>query len=367
MSVSSILCESYLPLLFTVLNQEQSPVIRTTIMIALGDLAFRFPNSLEPWTAHMYSKLTDSDINVRHNTLMVLTHLALNDMIKIKGQVSHIVCCLTDSNEAIRDLAALFFIKLSERSNNPVYNLLGDIIASLSRDRESNIEAEANINKDTVVVAALEDNITQTRTLNAAEFQTTMHFLLSFVKKDKQADGLLQRLLIRIGMAQSNCQRRYLAFCISELQITDKGVKSMIENIKHIKDALYDSEVFELFKLTIAKVKKTSKGATGADARSAVDEFENLMEVIRSCASGEDVEAVLNVASTGSEPKENNEGSTFIEKPKKKQVVKKTTRRKATKAKTYDEDDDEEEDDEIDEKLPTTTSSRRRKPLEEVN
>ena len=367
MSVSSILCESYLPLLFTVFNQEQSPVIRTTIMIALGDLAFRFPNSLEPWTAHMYSKLTDSDVNVRHNTLMVLTHLALNDMIKIKGQVSHIVCCLTDSNEAIRDLAALFFIKLSERSNNPVYNLLGDIIASLSRDRESNIEAEANINKDTVVVAALEDNITQTRTLTAAEFQTTMHFLLSFVKKDKQADGLLQRLLIRIGMAQSNCQRRYLAFCISELQITDKGVKSMIENIKHIKDALYDSEVFELFKLTIAKVKKTSKGATGADARSAVDEFENLMEVIRSCASGEDVEAVLNVASTGSEPKENNEGSTFIEKPKKKQVVKKTTRRKATKAKTYDEDDDEEEDDEIDEKLPTTTSSRRRKPLEEVN
>lgn len=299
---------------------------------------------------------------------MVLTHLALNDMIKIKGQVSHIVCCLTDSNEAIRDLAALFFIKLSERSNNPVYNLLGDIIASLSRDRESSIEA--NVNKDTVAVAALEENITQTRTLTATEFQTTMHFLLSFVKKDKQADGLLQRLLIRIGMAQSNCQRRYLAFCISELQITEKGVKSMIESIKYIKDALYDSDVFELFKLTIAKVKKSSKGATGADARSAVDEFENLMEVIRSCASGEDVEAVLNVASTGSEPKENTEGSTFVEKPKKKQVdkVKKFTRRKATKAKTYDEDDDnEDDDDEIEEKLPTATSSRRRKPLEEVN
>lgn len=257
MSVSSILCESYLPLLFTVLNQEQSPAIRTTIMIALGDLAFRFPNSLEPWTAHMYAKLTDSDVNVRHNTLMVLTHLALNDMIKIKGQVSHIVCCLTDSNEAIRDLAALFFIKLSERSNNPVYNLLGDIIASLSRDRE--VVTDASKATETVAVAAVGDAITQTRVLTAAEFQTTMHFLLSFVKKDKQADGLLQRLLIRIGMAQSNCQRRYLAYCISELQITEKGVKSMIENIKHIKDALYDSEVFELFKLTIAKVKKVQK------------------------------------------------------------------------------------------------------------
>lgn len=367
MSVSSILCENYLPLLFTVLNQEQSPSIRTTIMIALGDLAFRFPNSLEPWTAHMYAKLTDSDVNVRHNTLMVLTHLALNDMIKIKGQVSHIVCCLTDSNEAIKDLAALFFIKLSERSNNPVYNLLGDIIASLSRDRE--LSNDANAQKDAVVVAALDDSITQTRTLTAAEFKTTMHFLLSFVKKDKQADGLLQRLLIRIGMAQSNCQRRYLAYCISELQITEKGVKSMIENVKHIKDALYDSEVFELFKLTIAKVKKGSKGATGADARGAVDEFEHLMEVIRTCASGEDVEAVLNVVGEGSEGNENKNEDvepTFITKAKKTVEKKKVVRKKATKAK-HDEDEDEDMDDDVEEKIPTTTSSRRRKALGEVN
>jgi hypothetical protein len=197
-----------------------------------------------------------------------------------------------------------------------------------------------------------------------------MHFLLSFVKKDKQADGLLQRLLIRIGMAQSNCQRRYLAYCISELQITEKGVKSMIENIKHIKDALYDGEVFELFKITIAKVKKSSKGSAGADTRSAVDEFEHLMEVIRTCASGEDVEAVLNVAASTSEGNENNdEAATFIlDQPKAKKTVEKTkksTRRKATKAKSYDDDDEEIDfDDEVEEKI---TTSRRRKPLEEVN
>lgn len=42
MSVSSILCEQYLPLLFTVLEKEVSEACRTTIMIALGDLAFRY-------------------------------------------------------------------------------------------------------------------------------------------------------------------------------------------------------------------------------------------------------------------------------------------------------------------------------------
>jgi len=31
--------------------------IRANIAIALGDLAFRFPNLLEPWTPHIYQSL----------------------------------------------------------------------------------------------------------------------------------------------------------------------------------------------------------------------------------------------------------------------------------------------------------------------
>jgi condensin complex subunit 1 len=62
MSISSVTCESCLPLLFTTLEREGgadgsgSVTVRNTIMIALGDLAFRFPNSIEPWTDRMYSK-----------------------------------------------------------------------------------------------------------------------------------------------------------------------------------------------------------------------------------------------------------------------------------------------------------------------
>ena len=36
----------------------------------------------------MYARLSDRDSGVRYNTLMVLTHLILNDMVKVKGQVS---------------------------------------------------------------------------------------------------------------------------------------------------------------------------------------------------------------------------------------------------------------------------------------
>jgi len=38
------------------------PAVRSNLVIAIGDLAFRFPNLLEPWTPHMYRSLADSDI-----------------------------------------------------------------------------------------------------------------------------------------------------------------------------------------------------------------------------------------------------------------------------------------------------------------
>ena len=56
MTVSSAACGQSLPLLFTVLEREQSVPVRTTIVIALGDLAFRFPNAIEPWTDRLYAK-----------------------------------------------------------------------------------------------------------------------------------------------------------------------------------------------------------------------------------------------------------------------------------------------------------------------
>lgn len=57
--------------------------MRSNCIISLGDLAFRFPNVLEPWTEHMYSRLNDKDQKVRKNAVLVLTHLILNDMVKV--------------------------------------------------------------------------------------------------------------------------------------------------------------------------------------------------------------------------------------------------------------------------------------------
>ena len=44
--------------------------MRSNLVIAIGDLAFRFPNLLEPWTPHMYRSLADSNSGEAHSVFV---------------------------------------------------------------------------------------------------------------------------------------------------------------------------------------------------------------------------------------------------------------------------------------------------------
>ena len=57
---SSEFCEEHLQLLFTILEKSPHAAIRANTIIALGDLNFRFPNLLEPWTPNLYGRLDAS-------------------------------------------------------------------------------------------------------------------------------------------------------------------------------------------------------------------------------------------------------------------------------------------------------------------
>lgn len=53
------------------------PAVRSNLVIAIGDLAFRFPNMLEPWTAKMYEPLSDPDDGKRR--MLFADSLCLQD------------------------------------------------------------------------------------------------------------------------------------------------------------------------------------------------------------------------------------------------------------------------------------------------
>eukprot|EP00966_Prymnesium_polylepis_P106730 2471024-Prymnesium_polylepis.1 len=70
MCVSKSFCEQQLNLLFSVLRYESDRVIRANICVALGDLAVRHTNEVEPWTPKLYAQLRDPDTRVRKNMLL---------------------------------------------------------------------------------------------------------------------------------------------------------------------------------------------------------------------------------------------------------------------------------------------------------
>lgn len=248
MAISASFCEKHLPLLFTSLAQETSDdntTLRTNIVVALGDLAFRFPNAVEPYTSKMYEGLRDKSDHVKRHTLMVLTHLILNDMVKVKGQVCEIALCLEDEESRIRDMSRLLFNELSKRSNNPIYNLLPDIISRLS---------QMDIPKES--------------------FCKIMSFFLNFIDKERQIETLVMKLCQRFPTCTSISQKADIAYCLANLpKLNDKCIKTLNDSFKLYKDALFDEDVFKHFAQILSKVQKGGAGVKPNEMKDIIDEW----------------------------------------------------------------------------------------------
>lgn len=54
---------------------------------------------------------------MRVNCLMVLSHLILNDMMKVKGHIARLALCLQDDCPRVAGLAQVFFHELSRKAS----------------------------------------------------------------------------------------------------------------------------------------------------------------------------------------------------------------------------------------------------------
>ena len=64
---------------------------------------------------------------------MVITHLILNDMLKLKSEVTDIALLFEDPDVKIQNLVKLFFHELHKKDQKTIYNLLPEAIGRLSR------------------------------------------------------------------------------------------------------------------------------------------------------------------------------------------------------------------------------------------
>ncbi|XP_052575338.1 LOW QUALITY PROTEIN: condensin complex subunit 1 [Peromyscus californicus insignis] len=246
--ISATFCDSQLRLLFTMLEKSSLPTVRSNLMVATGDLAIRFPNLVDPWTPHLYARLRDPSQQVRRTAGLVMTHLILKDMVKVKGQVSEMAVLLIDPVPQIAALAKNFFNELSHKGN-AIYNLLPDIISRLS-DPEVGVEEEP--------------------------FHTVMKQLLSYITKDKQTESLVEKLCQRFRTARTERQYRDLAYCVSQLPLTERGLHKMLDHFDCFGDKLLDASVFGSFLLVVGKLRRGAK----PEGKAVIDEFE---QKLRAC------------------------------------------------------------------------------------
>ncbi|KAK4839260.1 hypothetical protein QYF36_020465 [Acer negundo] len=246
MIIDANYCDANLQLLFTVVESAPSEIVRSNCTIALGDLAVRFPNLLEPWTENMYARLRDPSGSVRKNAVLVLSHLILNDMMKVKGYINEMAIRVEDDDERISNLAKLFFHELSKKGSNPIYNLLPDILGKLSNQ---NLKRES--------------------------FCNIMQLLIGSIKKDKQMESLVEKLCNRFSGVTDIRQSEYISYCLSQLSFTEKGMRKLMESFKTYEHALAEDSVMDHFRNIINKAKKFAK----PEVKVCIEEFEEKLNM----------------------------------------------------------------------------------------
>ncbi|KAJ7756752.1 non-SMC mitotic condensation complex subunit 1-domain-containing protein [Mycena maculata] len=246
--VSSQFCDQNHLLLFKILETSKNANIRSNIVIALGDVAVSFSSIIDENSNELYRGLSDPNLVVKKNTLMVLSHLILNGMIKVKGQLGEMAKCIEDPEPRISDLAKLFFNELSTK-DNAIYNNLPDVISHLG------IGAHA-VDEET--------------------FQRTLTYIFSFIEKEKQAESIVEKLCQRFHLSEEPRQWRDIAFCLSLLPFkSERSVKKLIEGLPFYRDKLHEETVFERFTEILNKARQ-NKSANKPDTELA--EFEQILE-----------------------------------------------------------------------------------------
>ncbi|KAG5448588.1 Condensin complex subunit 1 [Clonorchis sinensis] len=242
MLVNSEVCEPRLQLLFTMAEKSQSEVVRANLIVALGDLCRRFPNLLEPWTPNMYARLRDTSAKVRTNALNTLSHLILNDMVKVKGQISEMTVCLVDEIDRLNVLARQFFTELAQKGT-ALYNVVPDIISRLS-------DPDVGVSED--------------------HFHSIVEFLLPLIGRERLCETLVEKICARFRSTRTQRQWRDLAYCLTVISFNERTMRVLYENIIAFADKLCVPEVYSAFDLLITNAKKFTK----PDGLARLEEFE---------------------------------------------------------------------------------------------
>lgn len=117
--------------------------------------------------------------------------------------------------------------------------------------------------------------------------------LLSYITKDKQTESLVGKLCQRFRTARTERQYRDLAYCVSQLPLTERGLRKMMDNFDCFGDKLSEESIFNAFSLVVGKLRRGAK----PDSKAIIDEFE---QKLRACHT-RGLDAIEEIGQVGSQ------------------------------------------------------------------
>lgn len=214
---------------------------------------------------------------------MVITHLILNDMLKIRGEIVDICMLLEDPDEQIKEQVKLFLHELHSKGQEIIYNLFPNAIQRLSNEfADMDIEQFQNISKN----------------------------LIEYISKDKQIEYIIVMLCNKLKKsddANSNQQTewRNSSLCLTQINFNERLLQKLMDQYESWKERLIDHEPTKENFLRIASSLK--KQILPREFKTKVEEFERKVRL-----QHDEQQAQVNEANEGQE--ENSEVS-HVEAP----------------------------------------------------
>jgi condensin complex subunit 1 len=239
MCINPKICEDNLESLLKIAAKHENFSIRSNAVVGLGDLVMRHPNILERYSSSLFDLLADPVLIVRKKALLIISHLVLNDMLKMKGLMANILKCFLDKD--LRGVVTVFIEELNQKSPNDIFNMIPDSLSNLLKMK-----------------------------LSLNEFKSIADMIFSYINKERQGEGLFDRISTKFKDSnKEECLQ--LGYCLTRLPVNEKALRKLMDNVSWWQSKILEDNTLQSFFSEIAiKCKKTWR----TENKTIIDEFE---------------------------------------------------------------------------------------------
>ena len=230
MCISQSSCEEFLNSFLQAISAKSFPTsLQCNLIVIFGDLIQRFPNLLEDHIGLLFLQLRDVAQEIRIKAMLIITHLVLNEMIKLREQAADILLMLVDENPTIRNLARLFLVKLKERHPHMLQNALPEALSKLS------------------------DNVA----LQNEQFESIANRVIDQAINIREQQSLIERLCQKL-FPKEGLPKRRLCYCLAKCTKSEAAVRKLLDNLTSWQSfVLADEETRKWFEAALAAVMRT--------------------------------------------------------------------------------------------------------------